>query len=159
MITHSPVDVEELTAFFSITLSNFLDKHAPVSTKPITVKSLAPWYSDSIVLAKTERRRAERRWKKIKIRQLEVNRHIYVQKRQNANKLLKSEKAKFCSQRISLSSGNAKALYSLMSSLLGKPRDVTLPHTDDISVLSNNFSDYFLEKIPTIRNSLGIPDG
>ena len=56
-------DPDELAALFDNTLHSLLDRHAPVKHKNITIRTCVPWRTDKIILAKRQRRKAERKWR------------------------------------------------------------------------------------------------
>ena len=56
-------DPDELAALFDNTLRSLLDRHAPVKHKIITIRPCVPWMNDEIILAKRQRRKAERKWR------------------------------------------------------------------------------------------------
>ena len=45
-------------------LSKMLDKYAPLTTKALVVRSLAGWYTESILQLKRIERKAERTWRR-----------------------------------------------------------------------------------------------
>ena len=57
-LTRSPRDdIDGLVAQYNDTMSNILDKHAPLITKEVRVRPNTPWYDESVTLAKRERRK------------------------------------------------------------------------------------------------------
>ena len=60
-------DLEELVSQYNTCLSDVLDKHAPIITKLATDKCQTPWYTEECKTLKTEKRRAERAWRKTKL--------------------------------------------------------------------------------------------
>ena len=54
-----------------------MDKHAPLQTKVILLRSNTQWYTDELHAAKRERRKAERQMRKTN---LEVHKQIYMNK-------------------------------------------------------------------------------
>ena len=56
-------DPDKPAALFDITLRSLLDRHAPVKHKNIAIRPCVPWMNDEIVLAKRQRRKAERKWR------------------------------------------------------------------------------------------------
>ena len=54
--------VDGLVNQYDSVLSNILDAHAPSITRQVQVRRRPPWFTDSILEAKRERRRAKQRW-------------------------------------------------------------------------------------------------
>ena len=48
---------------YNETIGAIIDKHAPLTTRTVTVRPHTPWYNDSIRSQKCVRRQLERRWK------------------------------------------------------------------------------------------------
>ena len=49
---------------YNTLLIGLLDKHAPLKTRTITIRPLAPWYTEDIREEKQKRRALERRWRR-----------------------------------------------------------------------------------------------
>ena len=56
-------DLNELAAQYNSRLLSLLDKHAPVTSKTLSVHPRVPWFSPTINNLKRERRKAERAWR------------------------------------------------------------------------------------------------
>ena len=54
-----PEAIDDLMTCYDTTLSDVLDKHAPLIIKTITVRPCIPWFSDEIKTAKQRRRKPE----------------------------------------------------------------------------------------------------
>ena len=67
-------DPDALVNQYMFDLRGILDQHAPEKEREITLRPHAPWYNDTPRVAKREKRRCERKWKKSK---LEVHKQIY----------------------------------------------------------------------------------
>ena len=52
---------------YNTTLLEVLNCHAPIKTRTRVSRPTVPWYSDTIDLAKRQRRKAERKWRKTKL--------------------------------------------------------------------------------------------
>jgi hypothetical protein len=54
-------DLGNLSKHYSSTLSEILDKHAPLKTKTLVTHVKIPWFSDDVLQLKRIRRKAERK--------------------------------------------------------------------------------------------------
>jgi len=136
---------------FNSNLSNIFDKHAPMRRVQIRERKNSPWYSTisgQLREVKSERRRAEREWRKSR---LTVHKQIYDSAKRKVASLVDTAKTTFYSSLVS-SSRTCKQLFQNMSHLLGKTKQVSLPSVSDIKTLPNMFADFFRNKILTIRN-------
>ncbi|KAK6182716.1 hypothetical protein SNE40_010338 [Patella caerulea] len=155
LYTNPPSGVNELLELFNTTLCDITNKHAPTVKRKRHKKTKSSWYSDEVKSAKIERRQAECRWRSSK---LEIHRQSYNVTRNKFNSLLKQMKSKYFSELIQLQSANPKALFSTMSSLMGKSPDAILPNLNTGNdVLTESFNDFFVDKISLLRNSFVQP--
>ena len=60
----TPLDLDVLVEDYTTTLSQVLDRHAPLKTKTVRARPKVPWYTSEIAEAKRRRRKAERRWRR-----------------------------------------------------------------------------------------------
>ena len=152
LLLSSPAEnMDKFAEQYQETLSRILENHAPKVTIRVRQRALKPWYSSDIAKAKLDRRRLERRWRRSK---LEVDRHLFVEARNNVSRLLLDAKTSFYSARIHELNGNQKALFREMNHLLHKSTETPLPPHDSPEVLANQFAEYFSEKIEKIRLEL-----
>jgi hypothetical protein len=68
LCTNPSDDLDELVDQYCNSLGNLLDKHAPLKTKVIPIRFQAKWYNNDIATAKRNRRKAERLWRKTKLK-------------------------------------------------------------------------------------------
>ena len=138
-------------------LCSVLDKHAPLCRCTVRTRKPTPWFSsiaEQFCELKRERRQAERRWLKSK---LTVHKQIYDSIKQIVTNLVDKAKQAYYSAKIQ-SSTTCKQLFQNFNTILGKSRSSPLPSTFDSDGLPNVFSDYFTEKIRTIRNNFPPPN-
>ena len=132
-------------------LCSVLDKHAPLCRCTVRTRKPTPWFSsiaEQFSELKRERRQAERRWLKSK---LTIHKQIYDSIKQKVTNLVDKAKQAYYSVKIQ-SSTICKQLFQNFNTILGKSRSSPLPSAFDSDDLPNAFSDYFTEKIRTIRN-------
>ena len=138
-------------------LCSVLDKHAPLCRCTVRTRKPTPWFSsiaEQFCELKRERRQAERRWLKSK---LTVHKQIYDSIKQIVTNLVDKAKQAYYSAKIQ-SSTTCKQLFQNFNTILGKSRSSPLPSTLDSDDLPNVFSDYFTEKIRTIKNNFPPPN-
>ena len=137
-------------SFFTLSLRQLLDRHAPPSLCAVSERPPAPWFSDDVKSAKQERRRAERAWR---LSGLEVNRQIFREKRLRVKEAITAAKVQHFHDRITQAS-STKELFSILHTLLGSTPSSPLPTTHPSDELPELFSQYFKEKIENLRCSL-----
>ena len=147
------LSTDELSIVYNNQLRTILEDLAPIKTRQVPVRPEAEWYSQHIREAKQVRCRAERAWRKSG---LEVNRLIYLEKRNHVNSLIKETKTKFYKDLIHTNKSDTKQLFKVVNKLLRKDIQSPLPSGSD-SVVADMFStdsNYFIEKISDIRDSI-----
>ena len=135
---------------YNTILQDFIDKHAPEYDRTFKPLHHTPWYNSTVRDAKRLRRRLERRWRKT---QSEPDREAYRFQCQVVRDELVKAKSEHYHNKLS-EADNHKDVYSIANSLLFGPKVQKLPTHDSVQDLSEQFADYFIQKIVTIRNGL-----
>jgi exonuclease III len=143
--------VSDLLKKYESHLSEVLNKHAPAKEKSVVIRPQQPWFSDELHLAKSEKRKAERLWRRTG---LTVHREIFNTEKVKYNKLLTHSKASYFNQRITECGNDSKALSQIMNELLFRQKTSKLPAHGSAEDLANRFSTFFKEKIDKIRDNL-----
>ena len=63
LITAPETDLDKLVAQYDTTLTNILNKHAPLKQRSVTILASNPWYTPDNDSAKKLMKRYERRWR------------------------------------------------------------------------------------------------
>ena len=92
-----------------------LDRHAPLITRPIIVRSNTPWHTTELLHAKRKLRQAERKWRLTK---LQVHRDIYTCQHESYKQEIQWVKAKLYAKKIEEYARNSKALFKVMDFLM-----------------------------------------
>ena len=146
-----PDDVESAALQYDSTLRTIIDKHAPVKSKAITIRSEAVWYTEEIHEARRIRRKLERKWRKSG---LEVDFQIYTSQRQAVTRLVHETKTDYYCADIQTNAKDSKLLFKTVDTLLHKSGEPPLPACDSPSHLANTFQDYFLERVALIHQGI-----
>ena len=144
-------DVDAKVDQYNNVLKQVLDKHAPEKTKRFAERDNRPWMCDRISNAKKRRRRLERRWRRTK---LTVHRQAYEEERDHVKNLIETEKSQYYNSKVEECEGDQKKLFNVVDKLLHKSKSTALPQHDNLETLANKFSDFFQDKIETIRCTL-----
>ena len=151
LYTQPAQNISDAVNQYNETLKQIYNKHAPEKSKIVTIHPHAPWYNDTIGKAKTERRKAERQWRKSK---LSIHRQNYVEKKHIVNKLVDQAKKDYYSGKISECANDQKQLFKIVNSLFHKSKDTPLPSFESAEELADRFANFFVEKINKIRQQL-----
>ena len=137
---------------YDSSLRMIIDKHAPVKSKTITIRSEAVWYTEEIHEAGRIRRKLERKWRK----RLEVDFQIYINQRQAVTRLVHATKTDYYCADIQTNAKYAKLLFKTVDTLLHRSGEPVLPMSDSPSCLANTFQDYFLERVGLIHQGIQV---
>ena len=136
---------------FNDVCKSILDAHAPEITKTINDVSDAPWFDGEYKLARIERRRAEKQWRKTN---LEIDHSIFINLRQHCDELSLMKKKKFFKDKFAKYQHSQKSLYKFVDTFLDKDGSLTLPSSsEDLQKTVNSFNQFFTEKVEKIRAS------
>ena len=124
------------------------DKHAPLTTRTVTVRPHTPWYDDSTRVTKCLRRQLERRWI---TNGLECDRLAYCLQRQLVISSIHRAKLEYHMSQIADASGDQKTLLKIVAKLLHTDHDTPLPTCDSFNALAELVSDFFSETNSKIR--------
>jgi hypothetical protein len=100
---------------------------------------------------KTKKRRLERKWKKSG-KQSDLD--AYKEQRNKYNTMLNNLRSKHLSEKISKNRGNSRDMFRSLNSALHRKVSPPLPQHDNATILANEFSDFFDDKISKIRTKL-----
>ena len=148
-LSHVP-DSADKVAEYNSTLRQLLDERAPLSKRLVPDRPFAPWYCQEILIAKRERRRAERLWRSTR---LTVHRQIYRKHSNKLNELISSKKNSYFSSTV-LKANSSKDLFSVLNGLLGSNQSSPLPSTHNMADLPDAFSSFFDLKVRKLRANL-----
>ena len=155
MDLHKIMEAEEnintISEIFDAEANKALDKHAPLKQKAMIIREKKPWYSEEVQHQKKIFRNRERIWKKYgtpeTLTALKVERHKY-------KKMLRKSKIETIREKVNECAKDSKKLYKLVSELVGSKSENPMPPNRTDKELSEDFADFFMNKITKIRDSL-----
>ena len=100
---------------FNTVCKSVLDAHAPKMTKTINDIPEAPWFDGEYKVARMERRRAEKQWRKTK---LEIDHSIFINLRQHCDELSLMKKNKFFNDTFEKYNHSQKSLYKFVDTFM-----------------------------------------
>ena len=132
---------------YNTILQDLIDKHALEYDRTFKPRHNTPWYNSTARDVKRLRRRLERRWRKT---QSEPDREVYRSQCQVVRDKLVKANSEHYHNKLS-EADNHKEVNSIANSLLFGPKVQKLPTHDSVQDLSEQFADYFIQKIVTIQ--------
>ena len=144
-------NIDALSDCFNMTITDILDKHAPLKTRIMINRPKIPWFNDDIKQLKRKRRRLEKKALKT---DLPGDWNNYHKVRNQYSALLKSARVNYYSNLIDQCAGDSRKLFRVVNSLSREPLETALPEYDDPTKLANEFGTFFLKKIEIIKENL-----
>lgn len=139
--THS-----NLVALYDKTLTDLLDRHAPVTTKTVRRRPRTdPWFDDDCRKAKRAARRLERRYKR---HRSEFSHSVWLQALRRAHNVADEKRADFWKRKISEQT-NVRQAWKVIDSVLCREKT----KVNDESLTAVDFATFFERKISGIRAS------
>ena len=144
---------DELVERYITGISALINTQALLIHRTIIPRPNAPWYTETVRDAKHLRRTYERKWTRT---DYDTDKHQYRVQCTVVAKEIYNAKTQNYSTKISEYSGNPKMLCMLTDALTVNKQCQQLPSNIDATQLSNNFCEFFKEKIDNIRQSHNI---
>ncbi len=147
-----PINTDELdtiTSNMGTIFSNMLETVAPIKLKKVREKRAAPWYNSYTHSLKKETRILERKWRKSN---LEVFRIAWKNSMSSYRQALKTARTEYIRKLIDNHQNNPRFLFSTVARLTNKQMspDLNIPSQFN----SNDFMNFFTDKIDNIRNTI-----
>ena len=141
------MSADEAVELYNSVLTQLMDKYCPVIKKKIKKKP-TPWIDLELRILRRQRRAAERAWRKGT-----GSRVDYVNLRDEYTRLEFIKRSDHHRESLKASSGDTKTLYKKLNRLLGNESHDLPRHTDSCK-LSEDFKDFFAEKVNKIRSDI-----
>ena len=136
---------------YNMGFTSLRDQFCPLVTKEIRVRDDAEWYDYRVVSLRRERRRAEKRWRKIGSH---AARTLYVSAHRAVVKQLCTCKIEYYQHQLSQCDGDQRHTFDLLNSLMGHTLDAVMPASSSNDELPSRFNNFFSEKINRIRSEI-----
>ena len=146
-----PEALEDLVKCYNSTLKDILDKHAPLISRSIKERPRVPWFNEEIKMAKRERRKAEKKWRRTK---LYTDLAAFKIKRNATTALMNKARRKFYTNFIEENSKDQKKLFAASNPLLNRGSADCVPPTIDKAQFAEDIRKFFIQKIVNIRSRL-----
>ena len=141
------ISVDDAVSLYESVLTKMMDKHCPVIKKKLK-KRQTPWLDLELRMLRRKRRAAERAWRKGK-----GERQDYIRLRDEFTRLEFVKRCSHHKESLRASAGDTKTLYKKLNRLLGN-ESPDLPKHLDSARLSEDFKDFFAEKVNKIRRDI-----
>ena len=112
----SSLNAEDCTIWYNNFFNSLEKKFCPLINKEILVKADAPWYDHTVVLLRRQRRRAERRWRRLRS---DTFRSDYTAARRAVGNQILLQKVEFYGGQVASCKGDQKKLCCLINNLMG----------------------------------------
>ena len=148
LISHPPNNLHDLVDCYNKTLSDLLNKHAPLKSKLFRPKPSNPWFSPTLAKLKSTRHHLEKIWSSshslLDLKLLRSATNHYHEAIIKAKKL-------YNSSLISSNLHNPRKFWHTINHLLHRIAAPSLPSSDNLSSLPQSFAMFFSDKIHKLR--------
>ena len=134
-------------------LTNTLDKHAPLIKITVPTRKSNPWFTEEIRSAKRLRSHLETIFRKT---HLSNDFSAFKAQAKKVSKLISSSKSKFFRSTISKLRDQPRNLWSTLNSLLDRKPNATLPTHSSPSGIAQAFIEFFNNKITLLCSKLPV---
>ena len=152
------LDAESFTGkldTFVRSCTQVMENHAPLITKTIKDRRSAPWFDGEYKALRVMRRKAEKVWKKSK---LPLDRDAFLALRDDCSNLAMEKKKCFYRSEFTKHDYSSKSLFRFVDTFLDKEEGLTLPPSDSIKEVVDDFNNYFVTKVENIRSKFPCND-
>ncbi len=142
-------ELDKMTSNMGTIFSNTLETVAPIKLKKVREKRAAPWYNSYTHSLKKETRNLERKWRKTN---LEVFRIAWKNSMFSYRQALKAARTEHIRKLIDNNQHNPRFLFNTVARLTNNQTspDLNIPSQFN----SNDFMNFFTDKIDNIRNTI-----
>ncbi len=142
-------ELDKMTSNMGTILSNTLENVAPIKLKKVRGKRAVPWYNSYTHSLKKETRNLERKWRKTN---LAVFRIAWKNSVSSYRHALKAARTEHIRKLIDNNQNNPRFLFSTVARLTNNHTspDLNIPSQFN----SNDFMNFFTDKIDNIRNTI-----
>ncbi len=142
-------ELDKITSNMGTIFSNTLETVAPIKLKKVREKRAAPWYKSYTHSLKQETRKLERKWRTTN---MEIFRFAWKNSMSSYRQALKAARTEHIRKLIDNNQNNPRFLFSTVARLTNKQMspDLNIPSQFN----SNDFMNFFTEKIDDIRNTI-----
>ena len=137
---------------YNKTLSDLVNKHAPLQQVCTPRRPATPWFSNDIREEIRKRRTFESIWRKVS--QSDENRKKFTTQRNLVKSLVISAKKRYFNDIVQFHKNSPRQLWSSINSLLQKNKSIILPSFNDPVDCANKFVKFFSDKISLIHQNL-----
>ena len=148
LLSCSPSD---LPVQYNTRLKETLNKHAPLVTKRVSTRIKRDWYTPETSMMKKDRRKLEKIWRKTN---LDIDYDNFRFARNLVRNNIHQDKCRCINETIELCGNDSKLLFREVFKLTGRTKENPLPQCQSEEKLANEFTNFFMNKIETIRNNL-----
>ena len=141
-------DIDDLVTQYNKTLSLLLDKHAPVVSTTQSQERKTPWYTQDIHIARQERRKLTRKWRKSRSQK---DKECMITQRNKVGNMIDEAKRDYYQIAITKAGKNSQILFRTFRQLLNDNKINPMPPGRTSLQNANDFNQFFIEKIERLK--------
>ena len=140
--------LEEMVDTYDTVLKSILNKHAPIIKKKIYSCDSSPWFNNTLLQYKHEKRRAEERYKQSNSKE---NWQTFKHKLSKSITDCNSRQTSNYSEKFASCNGDLNKVYKLINSLINHDVNHDLYPEGSNETIASRFGNFFQEKIHKIK--------
>ena len=142
-------DINVLVSHYFNSGRSVLDTLVPVVKTLLPVRERRPWFNDNLRENKKIKRKLEGKWRASRSHS---DFKAFQRAKVNFNSLTSKTKEMFYTDFISKNINDQKLLFSMVHKLMDSKKEPEFPASSSTQRLANDFNDYFIEKVQSIRD-------
>ena len=142
-------DINVLVSHYFNSGRSVLDTLAPVVKTLLPVRERRPWFNDNLRENKKIKRKLERKWKASRSYS---DFKAFQRAKVNFNSLISKTKEMYYTDFILKNKNDQKLLFSMVHKLIDSKKEPEFPASSSTQQLANDFNNYFIEKVQSIRD-------
>ena len=151
LLYHPPDDLNDLTNLYNKTISELIDKHAPLKRKLVVERDSCDYFDENLKEAKRLRRGSESNYREFGSFENKLSYRFYNNKYTD---LLRETRSKHIQNELDSVAKDPRKTYNIVNSLLGKETSTpVLPNLDE-QTAAQTLSSYFVDKIKLISENI-----
>ena len=141
--------LEQAHTLYEETLTSIMDKHCPVLRKKIKPRH-HPWFDEALRSLRRKRRAAERKFRKSNTHEARME---YINLRKKFSRMEYGKKTSFHRRAFKDCGNDSKKIFQKINKLTGVENN-HLPGASNTQKLSDDFKDFFSDKVSQIRHDV-----
>ena len=145
------LDARDAVTLYNKIVKDTLDIHCPVTTTRTKKRPSSPWFTKELQEIKRLKRRCERVYRKLGTK---LSKNAYKSAKKRYNSSMTATREEYYKNKLDETKKDMKSMYKTLNRVLGQEKQLIYPTNKNAKSVANEMSDFFLDKITNIRESI-----